>query len=313
VPLSVILFAALVVAAVFVAVWSLRGSNIDLPARQQKLVRANLGPSTGTNAPDLRQVVLEQPMWERVGGPAMDKAARLARKFTPHGLLDALEQRRDYAGLDAKWTLERLLAVKAGLGVTGLLLGLFFFLPDPSGLTFLLAALLTLAGFFAVDVVMNGRARERRTQIELAFPNTVDQITICVEAGLGVDAAIAHAARSGSGPLADELERVLQDIRAGLPRQAALEAFAERTDVRDIRHFVTAIGQASRYGVAIADALRIQAVEGRERRRAKAEERAQKMSVKLVFPLIFCILPALFVVLVGPAIVRIAGLPFGGN
>jgi tight adherence protein C len=311
VPISVVLFAALVVSAVFVAVWSLRGANLDVPARQQKLIRANLGPSTA--APDLRQVVLDQPVWERVGSPTMEKAARLARKFTPKGLLDTLEQRRNYAGLDASWTLERLLAVKAGLGVTGLLLGLLCFLANPGGLTLLLAALLTATAFFGVDLVLNSRARERRTQIELAFPNTVDQITICVEAGLGVDAAIAHAARSGTGPLSDELDRVLQDIRAGLPRQDALEAFAERTDVRDIRSFVTAIGQANRYGVPIADALRIQAVEGRERRRAKAEERAQKMSVKLVFPLIFCILPALFVVLVGPAVVRIAGMPLGGH
>lgn len=312
-PISVILFAALVVAAVFVAVWSLRGANVDLPARQQKLVRANLGPSSGTGAPDLRQVVLDQPVWERLGGPAMDKAAGLARRFTPKGLLEALEERRDYAGLDARWSIERLLAIKTGLGIAGLLLGLLVFSAAPTALTFLLGALLTATGFFGVDLVMNSRARERRTQMELAFPNTVEQITICVEAGLGVDAAIAHAARSGTGPLSDELERVLQDIRAGLPRQAALEAFAERTDVRDIRSFVAAIGQANRYGVPIADALRIQAVEGRERRRAKAEERAQKMSVKLVFPLIFCILPALFVVLVGPAVVRIASMPLGGD
>ena len=94
--------------------------------------------------------------------------------------------------------------------------------------------------------------------------------------------------------------------------QAALDAFAERTDVADIRHFVVAIGQANRYGVPVADALRVQANEGRDRRMARAEERAQKMSVKILFPLIFCILPALFVVLLGPAAIRIADLPLGG-
>ena len=93
---------------------------------------------------------------------------------------------------------------------------------------------------------------------------------------------------------------MLQDIQAGVARQAALEALAERTDVSDIRHFVVAVGQANRYGVPVADALRVQATEGRERRTARAEERAQKMSVKMLFPLIFCILPALFVVILGP-------------
>lgn len=306
-PVAVLLFAALIMGAVGIAVWALRGVNVDIPSRQRKLVRANLGPSVST-APDMREVVLAQPVWERVGVPAMRKGSALARRLTPTGLLDALEQRRNYAGLDARWTLERLLATKALLGVTGLLLGLIVFLPNPSSLNFLAGMLLTAVGFFAVDIVMNSKARERRTLIEQAFPNTVDQITICVEAGLGLDAAIAHAARTGSGPLAGELERVLQDIRTGLGRQTALEHFAERVDVRDVRHFVSAVGQANRYGVPIAEALRIQALEGRERRKTRAEERAQKMTVKVLFPLMFCILPALFIVILGPAAIRIAHL-----
>lgn len=300
-----------VVAAVGVCLWAMRGVNVDLPARRRSLVRANLGPSTST-APDMRQVVLEQPAWERLGRPAIKRGANLARRLTPSGLLNALEQRRNYAGLDARWTLERLLAVKAGLGVVGLGLGLLVFVPNPTSTTFALGMLIGFAGFFVTDVLMNVKARERRSLMEQAFPNTVDQITICVEAGLGLDAALAHAARTGSGPLAEELERVLQDIQTGLPRQAALDAFAERTDVADIRHFVVAVGQANRYGVPVADALRVQAAEGRDRRKARAEERAQKMSVKILVPLIFCILPALFVVLLGPAAIRIAGLKMGG-
>ena len=311
-PIQVVLFAALIVGSVGIVVWALRDVNIDVPTRQRKLVRANLGPSVST-APDMREVVLSQPAWERLAVPAMRKGAALARKVTPTGLLDALEQRRNYAGLDARWTLERVLAIKAFLGVTGFLLGLLVFLPNPTSLTFLVGVVFAGAGFFAVDVVMNAKARERRTLIERAFPNTVDQITICVEAGLGLDAAIAHAARTGSGPLAGELERVLQDIQTGLGRQAALEAFAERSDVSDVRHFVSAVGQANRYGVPVADALRVQAVEGRERRKTRAEERAQKMTVKLLFPLMFCILPALFIVILGPAAIRIANMPLGGH
>ena len=186
------------------------------------------------------------------------------------------------------------------------------FLPNPSGATFLLGMLFAGIGFFVIDIVMNMKASERRAEIERAFPNTVDQITICVEAGLGLDAAIAHAARTGSGPLAEEFDRVLQDVRTGMSRQAALDAFAERTDVADVRYFVRAVGQANRYGVPIVDALRVQAVDGRERRKARAEERAQKTTVKILFPLMFCILPALFVVILGPAVIRIANSPLGG-
>jgi len=310
VPIEVFLYAALVVAAVGVTVWALRGAVADNPARAKKLVRANLGPSVAT-APDMREVVLAQPAWERVGAPTLQKLARLARKMTPAGLLDALEQRRNYAGLDAKWTLERLLAIKGALGVTGLLLGLLLFLPNPSGLTFCAGMLFAGTGFFAIDVVMNAKASERRAEIERSFPNTVDQITICVEAGLGLDAAIAHASRTGSGPLAEELERVLQDVRTGMSRQAALDAFAERTDVPDVRYFVRAVGQANRYGVPIVDALRVQATEGRDRRKARAEERAQKTTVKILFPLMFCILPALFVVILGPAVMHIINSPLG--
>ena len=309
-PIQVFLFAALVMGSIGVAAWALRGVNIDLPSHR-KVVRANLGPSVA-NAPDLREVVLSQSMWDRVGVPAIRKGSSLARRVTPAGLLDALEQRRNYAGMGGTWTLERLLATKALGGIVGLFLGLAVFIPNPTGMTFIIGVLLTGIGFFAVDVIMNARARERRDLIEQAFPNTIDQITICVEAGLGLDAAIAHAARTGTGPLAGEMERILQDVQTGLPRQQALEAFAERTDVADIRHFVVAVSQANRYGVPVSDALRVQALEGRERRKARAEERAQKMSVKLLFPLIFCILPSLFVVLLGPAAIRIANLSFGG-
>ena len=119
----------------------------------------------------------------------------------------------------------------------------------------------------APDIVLGARGRERQKQIERSFPDVLDQMTICVEAGLGLDAAIARAARTGKGPLADELARVLQDVQLGVSRQAALEAMVERTDVADIRHFVVALGQANRYGVPIVQTLRVQATEAREQRR----------------------------------------------
>jgi tight adherence protein C len=312
VPFQLFFFALLIVGAIGVGVWAMRGVNLDLPTRRRKVVRANLGPSVST-APDLREVVLSQSAWDRLGRPAIRRSAELGRRLTPASLLEAIEERRGYAGLDARWSLEKLLAAKVMLGFTGLFFGLLVFLPNPTMLTLLIAAVFTGAGFFAVDVLLDAKARQRRGEIERMFPNTIDQVTICVESGLGLDAAFAHAARTGSGPLADELTRMLQDIQAGVPRQAALEALAERTDVSDIKHFVVAIGQANRYGVPVAQALRVQATESRDRRRSRAEERAEKMSVKMLFPLVFCILPALFVVLLGPAALRIANMSLTGS
>jgi tight adherence protein C len=219
-----------------------------------------------------------------------------------------LERRRHLAGADTTWTIERLLAAKLVLAGAGGVLGLALFALNPSGATFGAAAVFLAGGWFGPDIVLGARGRERQSAIERAFPGMLDQLTICVEAGLGLDAAMNRAAKSGKGPLAEELARVLQDVQLGVSRQTALEAMVARTDVSDIRHFVVALGQANRYGVPVVQALRVQATEAREQRRSRAEERAQQMSVKLLFPLVFCILPALFVVLLGPAAIRIAHL-----
>ena len=133
----------------------------------------------------------------------------------------------------------------------------------------------------------------------------IDQITVSVESGLGFDSAMARAARAGTGVFAEELRRVMQDMQVGLSREAAFDRLLGRTDVADLRHVVLAIRQSDRYGLPLADTLAVQAEELRDKRRARAEERAMKIPVKIVFPLVFCILPALFVVVLGPAFLKI--------
>ncbi len=133
-------------------------------------------------------------------------------------------------------------------------------------------------------------------------------MVIAVEAGLGFEAAMANAARNGRGPLAEELVRTLQDIQVGQPRRQAYEALAARNDVRDLRRFIAAINQADVYGIAIGDVLRTQAAETRLKRRQRAEEKAMQVPVKVVFPLMFCILPVLFIVVLGPAVQDIMGI-----
>lgn len=311
-PIHVYLFAALAIGSLPLFAWALRGLQIDLPTRRRKVVRANLADNTGP-VPNQRQVLLAQKTGARIVQPTMEWFAATARRLTPAQLVSGLERKRDLAGAGTGWTIERLLAAKLLLGATGLLLGLAVFASNPSAAMFAAAAVFTIGAFYGPDLILGARGRERQKQIQRSFPGMLDQLTICVEAGLGLDAAIARAARTGTGPMAEELVRVLQDVQLGVSRQTALESMLTRTDVPDIRHFVVALGQANRYGVPVVQALRAQAIEAREQRKARAEEHAQQMSVKLLFPLVFCILPSLLVVLLGPAAIRIAHLGLGGQ
>jgi tight adherence protein C len=305
-PLYVYLGAAMVCGAVIVLLFSLHAARTP-----DQLVRSNLSNAPG-GFTDLRAVVLERPTRERVVRPAVSSLARAAGHLTPRGVLDSLEQRIHLAGVDARWPIERVLATKLVLGAVGAFLGLVRFVTDPSGGAVLLGAAAAAIGFLLPDVALSARARERQELIQRELPDVLDQVTICVEAGLGFEAALARAASAGRGPLGLELAHTLQDIGLGMPRRAALEQLVQRSDVADLRHFVVAIAQAERHGVPIAQVLRIQSDELREKRRQRAEERALKIPVKLVFPLILCILPALFVVLLGPAAIRIANSGFGG-
>jgi tight adherence protein C len=306
-PIRVYLFAAAATASLLLFAWTLQQTRGTSSRRRLRQVRANLGP-TAVRPPTFRQVVLEQTSTDRIIQPAVNWLAKKARRFTPGQLLTTIEKRRDLAGANATWTIERLLAAKALLAGLATLASLALITGNPSPQMFLVGAVLVVGGFMTPDLLLGARGRKRQAEIERSFPHVIDQLTICVEAGLGLDAALDRAARSGTGPLAEELARVLQDVRLGATRQTALEALLTRTDVPEIRHFVIALAQADRYGIPIARALRVQATEARETRRGRAEERAQKMAVKLLFPLIFCILPALFVVLLGPAAIRIAHL-----
>lgn len=151
---------------------------------------------------------------------------------------------------------------------------------------------------------MSSRSQERNDEIQLELADTLDQMTIAVEAGLGFDAAMARAGRNGTGPLAQELIRTLQEIQVGQLRRTAYESLALRTDVPDLRRFVRAIIQADAYGISVADVLRTQAAEMRLKRRQRAEEKAQQVPVKVIFPLLTCILPVLFIVLLGPTAIN---------
>lgn len=160
----------------------------------------------------------------------------------------------------------------------------------------------TVVVYFLPELLLNSQGQKRNEKIQLELADTLDQMTIAVEAGLGFDSAMARAAQNGNGPLAAELARTLQDIQVGRSRRQAFEALTARTTVVDLRRFVRAVVQADAYGISIADVLRTQADEMRLKRRQRAEEKAQKLPVKVLAPLMLCILPVLFIVVMGPAV-----------
>jgi tight adherence protein C len=296
---QVMLGAAAVASSIPILWWSAGGRLVS-----KRVVARNLA-SGFAPVNDLRQISLARPAALRTIGPLMQTMVGRVRRVTPGALIDGLERRINLAGLASSWPLERVLATKVLLGVVALLLGVVRLVANPSVGALLLAVLLAGAAYFMPDYILYSKAKKRQQEIQRELADTLDQITISVEAGLGFEAAMARTAQYGKGPLADEMRRTLQDIQIGMARGDALRGLVARTDVPELRHFVLALLQAEAFGVPIAQVLRIQSAELRDKRKMRAEERAMKMPVKIVFPLVLCILPSLFIVILGPAVIRI--------
>ena len=245
----------------------------------------------------------DRPFAQRVLIPGRARLVALGHRLTPSGRLEKLQQRLAAAGSPANWDVERLLAVKVVSAVVGFLLGMVvYFILDASRLVSIGATIaLVLLGFFAADIALYQSGYNRRAQVRKDLPDALDLLTITVEAGLAFDAALTQVSRNTDGPLSEEFTRVLQEMQIGKSRGEALTAVSERVDIPELNSFVTAVVQADVLGIPIATVLRIQAKEMRTKRSQRAEESAMKVPVKILFPLIFCIMPALFVVIMGPA------------
>jgi tight adherence protein C len=197
--------------------------------------------------------------------------------------------------------------------VVGILIGAALLVGLPFNLGLLLATFLALCllGYFLPNIVLVNMIQRRQAKMRLALPDAIDMLTISVEAGLSFDAALAHVSRNTTGPLAEEFYRTLQEVQLGRSRGEAMRNLADRSSVPELTAFVLAMVQADVFGISVANVLRIQSREMRRKRRQLAEERAMKVPIKVLFPVLFCIFPALFVVILGPAIMRIAAT-FGG-
>jgi tight adherence protein C len=224
----------------------------------------------------------------------------------PKGYIGVLERQLVLAGRPAGWSVDKILIAKPLLVVVGGALAAWWISGDPGTLRIGLGIFLIALCFFVPDLLIYSRAQERQAKLQLELPDTLDQMTISVEAGLGFEAAMAKAGSNGKGPLAEELIRTLQDMSIGRTRKDAYEALGDRTSSVDLRRFTRSVIQADLYGIAIADVLRVQAGEMRLKRRQRAEEKAMKVPIKVLFPLVFCILPVLFIVLMTPAVIGIA-------
>ena len=244
---------------------------------------------------------------DRMLEPGFGKLASTVARLTPAGMVASLDHKVVLAGNPRGWSAGGILLLQV-IGVMGGVWGGYMFgvLNGPHVIGPLWMPLLGFLGFTFPVSIVDRKAQARQDEIRKALPDTIDLLAISVEAGLAFDAALLHARRTIRGPLSEEFGRMLHEMQLGARRVDAMRHLADRTDVTELRSFVLAMVQADVFGVSIANILRVQSLELRTKRRQRAEERAMRIPVKLVFPTVCCILPALLAVVVGPGIIRIA-------
>jgi tight adherence protein C len=262
---------------------------------------------------DTRSKELAQPFLDRVLIPTLGSLGRFAKRVTPLGMRERIARQLVLAGSPIGMDAEKVAAFKVFGAVGGAVTAYgLAVLGGANHLVLVVAPVFgTLFGYLIPGAGLGQKAIHRQDTIRKALPDVMDLLTISVEAGLGFDAALAHVRKNVPGPLSDEIGRMLQEMQLGVSRSDAMRGLADRTDVEELRGFVLAIVQADAFGISIANVLRAQAKELRSKRRQRAEEKAMKVPVKLLFPLIFCILPSMFIVLIGPGVIRISHVFLG--
>lgn len=248
---------------------------------------------TGT---DLRSKALSVPVTQRLLVPGMRRLGNALRRFTPGGLVERLREELLFAGSPEGWDAERLLASKliSAVAVGGMSAVVLPLMGMPSLRAFILSAVFAAAGYYVPEWILRSRSGQRQDSIRRALPDALDLLCITVEAGLGFDAAVARVAKEAGGPLGEEFHRVVKEMQLGKSRVEALRGLSDRSSLSELKGFVLAMIQADIFGISIGKVLQVQASEMRIKRRQMAEERAQKLPVKLVF-----------IVLLGPAAIRI--------
>ena len=253
-------------------------------------------------------VDLEVPFIDRVVRPGIEGISRAFGSILPASLLASIQKQLVMAGnpmsLNAFVTFWAVLL--AVFGGTGLIL--FVALPASMILQKLaITATLLMLGWMFPRTWLKGRLRGRQKLVLKGLPDAMDLVTTCVEAGLGLDAALARVAEKTEGPFARELQVMMRDVALGKLRREAMQELAERIGVEELTSFITSIIQAEQLGVGVAQVLRVQADQLRTKRRQKAERSAHEAPIKMLFPLVLFVFPSFLIVILGPAVIRIAG------
>jgi len=288
-------------------------SLLGFVVREERGVSRRLAGLTAYEAEQAAAVEpLLQPFRDRVVSPTAAALSQIVRRVSPADYIDGLRTRLVRAGHPRGLGVEGLLALKFACGFVAALTCILVMAVISGGLAgvVVFALLAGLAGFFLPDLWLSGKESARKLAIRRALPDMLDMLTISVEAGLGFDGAVAKLVANSTGPLAEEFARMLKEVQAGIPRAEAFRHLSDRTDVPEVATFTTSMVQADVFGISVSKVLRTQAREMRTKRRQYAEEAAQKAPVKIVFPLVLCILPATLIVILGPALVTI-GRAFG--
>jgi tight adherence protein C len=260
-----------------------------------------------TNAPTSMTKEFDESFGDRIMAPLQERASKLAKRLSGSDAPERIRRRLDVAGNPSGWTVERVQAGKVIGAVTLFLVSLALTGVMGTGFTPRIVGVIvaTAIGWLGPNLYLYQKVYDRSKRMQRDLPDAIDLMTISVESGLAFDAAVQQVARNTEGPLADEFSRVLREMQIGQGRAQALRGLAERTEVDDVKSFVTSMVQADSFGIPIANVLRIQSAEIRTKRRQRAEEQAQKVPVKITVPLIFCILPCLFIAVMGPAVIHI--------
>ena len=250
---------------------------------------------------------LNQPLFTRVLRPMLDSMGKTMIKITPGELLASLENKIVKAGNPGRMSLKDWLNIQAllviVLPVITLLAGRFFNMAAGNLLLFILAEV--ALGFVLPGFILGKLMTARQTIILNSLPDVIDLLTVSVEAGLGFDGALLKVVDKKPGPLAAEFEKVLQEIKVGRQKKDALKDMSQRIGLQDLTTFIGAIIQADQFGVGIANVLRIQAEQIRQKRKQRAQEKAMKAPVKMLIPMVVFIFPTLFIVLLGPVLIQI--------
>jgi len=310
-PIIIILIVVVVVGAIVTILVGMRKNMPDQDPLEARLAEF----SQRGDVVSLEQIEMSQPFVERVIYPLVRKMGELSTRFTPQHVLETTARRLELAGNPGRLEPATFLALRFVVAaVFGGILGFLFAVS--SSLTtsqeYLILLLFVVLGFFFPQLWLKSKIDRRQKEIRKAMPDALDLLTICVEAGLGFDAAMAKVTEKWTNELSLAFARVIREIQLGKLRKEALRDMADRIGIPEITSFVAAVLQSETLGVSMAKVLRIQADQMRLKRRQRAEEEAHKAPVKMLIPMGVFIFPSIMIILLTPAAFRIMDA-FGGG